>query len=156
MSCGVGRRCSSDSALLWLWCRPAATALIGPLAWELSYAQGAALKRHERKKERRKEGLPVGTGMSPGLSQDAPVSLLNERNQESKSVHTQTWHIGETIEQTHLGSSCCSVVETNPTSNHEVAGSTLPLLRGSRIQCCHELWCRAQMWLRSWVAVSVV
>ena len=27
-----------DSALLWLWCRPAAVAAIGPLAWELPYA----------------------------------------------------------------------------------------------------------------------
>ena len=28
LSCGVGRRLSLDPALLWLWCRPAATALI--------------------------------------------------------------------------------------------------------------------------------
>ena len=27
-----------------LWCRPAAVAAIGPLAWELPYAVGAALK----------------------------------------------------------------------------------------------------------------
>ena len=38
VNCGVGHRCSSDPALLWLWCRPAAIAPIGPLAWELSYA----------------------------------------------------------------------------------------------------------------------
>ena len=25
MGCGVGCKCSSDPALLWLWCRPAAT-----------------------------------------------------------------------------------------------------------------------------------
>ena len=31
-SCGVGRRRSSDPALLWLWRRPAATAPIRPLA----------------------------------------------------------------------------------------------------------------------------
>ena len=37
-------RCSSDPMLLWLWCRPAAEALIGPLAWELPYAAGTALK----------------------------------------------------------------------------------------------------------------
>ena len=29
-------------ALLWLWCRLAATAPIGPLAWEPPYAAGAA------------------------------------------------------------------------------------------------------------------
>ena len=28
VSCGVGCRCGSDPALLWLWCRPAAAALI--------------------------------------------------------------------------------------------------------------------------------
>ena len=30
----IGRRCSSDLVLLWLSRRPAATAPIGPLAWE--------------------------------------------------------------------------------------------------------------------------
>ena len=40
MSCGVGCRRGSDPALLWLLHRPAATAPIGPLAWELPYAMG--------------------------------------------------------------------------------------------------------------------
>ena len=34
-----------DLVLLWLWCRPAAKAQIRPLAWELAYATGVALKR---------------------------------------------------------------------------------------------------------------
>ena len=50
MSCGVGHRCSLDSELLWLWCRLAAVALIGPLAWEPPYAVGAALKSKKKKK----------------------------------------------------------------------------------------------------------
>ena len=33
---------------------------------------------------------------------------------------------------------------------------SLALLSGLRIQCCHELWCRLQMQLRSGVAVAVV
>ena len=33
-----------DPTWLWLWCRPAAVALIRPLAWELPYAMGVALK----------------------------------------------------------------------------------------------------------------
>ena len=41
-----------DQALLWLWCRPAATAPIGPLAWEPPYAAGAALKILKAKKKR--------------------------------------------------------------------------------------------------------
>ena len=39
----------ADSAQI-LCCRPAATALIGPLAWEPPYATGAALKRKRDKK----------------------------------------------------------------------------------------------------------
>ena len=34
LSCGVGHRHGSDLALLWLWCRLEAAALIRPLAWE--------------------------------------------------------------------------------------------------------------------------
>ena len=45
MSCDVGHTCGLDPALLWLWCRMAAAALIRPLAWELPYATSAALKR---------------------------------------------------------------------------------------------------------------
>ena len=52
MSCGVGQRLGSD--LLWLWCRPAAVALIRPLAWEPPYAEGAALKKKKRKKKGKK------------------------------------------------------------------------------------------------------
>ena len=44
MSCGIGRRCTSDLGLLQLWRRPAPIAPIGPLAWELRYAAGVALK----------------------------------------------------------------------------------------------------------------
>ena len=36
---------------LWLWCQPAAVALIQALAWELPYAMGAALKRTKRKRK---------------------------------------------------------------------------------------------------------
>ena len=49
MSSGAGHSRGSDPTLLWLWCRPAAVALIQPLAWELPYATGAALKSKNRK-----------------------------------------------------------------------------------------------------------
>ena len=51
MSCGVGRRYSSDPQLLWLWYRLAAAALIQSLAWELLYASGAALKSKNKIKK---------------------------------------------------------------------------------------------------------
>ena len=49
MSCGVGHRRGSDLALLWLWYRLAAAALIQPLAWEPPYAVGMVLKRQKEK-----------------------------------------------------------------------------------------------------------
>ena len=53
LSCGVGRRRRSDPMLLWLWCRPAAVAPIGPLAWEPPYA----LKRPKKQKQTDKKKL---------------------------------------------------------------------------------------------------
>ena len=44
-SFGIGCRCSSALALLWLWHRPAAAAPIWPRAQELPYATGTATKR---------------------------------------------------------------------------------------------------------------
>ena len=52
MSCGVGR--GLDLALLWLWCRPAATTLIRLLAWDPPYAAGVALKGQKTKKKKKK------------------------------------------------------------------------------------------------------
>ena len=39
MNYGVGHRLGLDPGLLWLWCRPAAVALIQPLAWKLPHDQ---------------------------------------------------------------------------------------------------------------------
>ena len=46
-----------DPALLWLWCRLAATAPIRPLAWEPPYAAGRAqeMAKRQKKKKKRKE-----------------------------------------------------------------------------------------------------
>ena len=54
MSYGVGHRRGLDLALLWLWGKPAAVALIGPLAWEPPYAKGMALKKVQKKKRKEK------------------------------------------------------------------------------------------------------
>ena len=54
MNCDIGRRRGSDPELLWLWHRPATVAPIQPLAWELPYATGVALKT---KKKERKESI---------------------------------------------------------------------------------------------------
>ena len=52
VSCGIDHRCGSDPKLLWLWCRPAAVALIGPLAWELPRATGVAPKEQMTKNQK--------------------------------------------------------------------------------------------------------
>ena len=49
MSCGIGHRHGSDLVLLWH--RPAAVALIRPLAWEFPYSTGTALKKPKKKKK---------------------------------------------------------------------------------------------------------
>ena len=47
MSCSVGHGRGLDLVWWWLWCRPAAAVPTGPLAWELPYALGVALKRQK-------------------------------------------------------------------------------------------------------------
>ena len=71
MSCGVGRRHILDPTLLWLWNRPADTALIVPLAWEPPYAMGEALKKDKRQKKKKKKKKKIVTKDS---------FFLNERN----------------------------------------------------------------------------
>ena len=67
MRYGVGRKCGSDLVLLWLWCRPMATAPIRPLVWEPPYATGMALKRQKKKKKRSELGtLFTCPGNGPG------------------------------------------------------------------------------------------
>ena len=58
MSRSVGRRCGLDLALLCLWCRPAAAAPIGPLAWEPPYAAGVALKKSKKKPKNKQTKKP--------------------------------------------------------------------------------------------------
>ena len=59
MSCGVGHRLDLDLALLWLWYRLVATALIRSLAWEPPHAMDAALKGQKTKKKERKKKKQV-------------------------------------------------------------------------------------------------
>ena len=81
MSCSVGHRYRSDLVLLWLWHRPAATALIQHLAWEPPYATDAALKRQKNKNKNKNRSsycgsaemnlptIPEDVGLIPGPAQ---------------------------------------------------------------------------------------
>ena len=56
-------------ALLWLWCRPVATALIRALACGLHCAVGVALKSKKKKrKEKEKSGFDIECGVSLSLA----------------------------------------------------------------------------------------
>ena len=69
MGCGIGLRCGLDLTLLWPWRRPAAVALIRPLAWECPCAAGQETK-DKKGKEKEKECIYV---------QDW-VTMLDSRN----------------------------------------------------------------------------
>ena len=51
----MGCRHNSCLALLWLWHRLVATALIQPLAWEPPYAAGTDLEKAKRQKKKKKK-----------------------------------------------------------------------------------------------------
>ena len=53
----MGRRHGLDPSVLWLWCRPVATAPVGPLAWEPPYATGAALEKKKERERGREERI---------------------------------------------------------------------------------------------------
>ena len=59
VSCGVGHRRGLGLSLLWLWCRPAATAPIQPLGWEPPYASGATPEKTKDKKNKKGGGNPL-------------------------------------------------------------------------------------------------
>ena len=70
VNCGVGCRRGSDPALLWLWCRLAATAPIRLLAWEPPYAEGAALEKAKRPKKKKKVNGDLNSGGGSGNGKD--------------------------------------------------------------------------------------
>ena len=55
MSYNVGHRRGSYLALQWLWRRPADAAAVQPLAWEIPFASGLALKRKEKERKGKKK-----------------------------------------------------------------------------------------------------
>jgi len=85
VSCGVGCRRGSDPALLWLWCRPVATAPIQPLAWEPPYAAGAAqeiattttTKRQKTKDQKKKNKSLLKKKKKKRIKGDNIVGLLS-------------------------------------------------------------------------------
>ena len=57
VSCGVGRRHSSDLAFLWLWCRLVATAPIWPQPGNLHMPWVKPLKKTKNRKRKKKKRI---------------------------------------------------------------------------------------------------
>ena len=89
MSCVAGCRHGLDPELLWLWHRLSATALIGPLAWELPYAAGAALKRQKKIPSRVQNARKKGHCCSSEAETELELS--------SASPLWEAWRMSETI-----------------------------------------------------------
>ena len=102
--CSTGHRCGSDPVLLWLWCGPAAAALIWLLAQELPYVTGAALKKEGRKegrKEERKEGTKErrNEGTKEERKEEREKERTNRgreggRKERKKETNEQTRNLG--------------------------------------------------------------
>ena len=85
MSCGVGGRRGSDPPLLWLWRRPAATALIPPLAWEPSHAAGAA---QEKAKKQNKTKQKTKHSITTKQTKNAPRGArTHDRTVKSRTLY---------------------------------------------------------------------
>ena len=73
-----------DPVLLWLWCRPAAVALIGPLAWEPPYATGAALKNKNKQTNKIQYYKPrANIILNDEIRKKKKMSTLATLNQQS-------------------------------------------------------------------------
>ena len=133
MSCGVGHRHSSDLVLLWLWCRPVATAPVRPLVWELPYATGVALKRQKqnknktnKKKSLKKNGALHRRGYAKGKEMFAEM-LKPRRDWKMQHETTMRWQVVSghlSCLWTGLSSSSCRSV-SSPAAVTSFAGSRL-------------------------------
>ena len=88
--------------MLWLWHRLAATALIGPLAWESPYDTGVALEKTKRQKNKKKQKKKTTQTYNE-------VPSHRRQNAIIKKSTSGVLHHGSVV--------------TNPTSSHEDSDS---------------------------------
>ena len=69
--------------LLWLWCRPAATAPIQPLAWEPPCAAGVALEKTKKRLNSLKIKLNFMVSDS-SMATDIPVFPMGEWSRQTR------------------------------------------------------------------------
>ena len=119
MSRGVGHRLGLDLALPWLWCRPAATALIQPLAWEPPYAMEAALKKPKEKNNTLifLEHFYIHSKRAECTESPYTCVLPNPSlPHRGRCAFVTVNELAQTYYYHHPGGSRCGTVEMNPTS----------------------------------------
>ena len=176
----MGCRRGSDLALLWLWCRPAAAASIGPLAWEPPYAVDMALKGQKTKKKKKNCEWSSVMAQIPHchelwcvghrLGLDLGLLWLWRRLAATALIGPLAWKRPYAVGAALKGQKtkkkkkkkkktsqeefllCLGRQRTQLVSMRTRVWS-LALLIGLRIQHFNELWCRSQVRLRSGVAM---
>ena len=81
--------------LLWLWHRPAATTLIGPLAWEPPYAAGVALEMAKRQNKNKNKNKKNKKGGNFAICNNMERITLSEKSQTEKGKYCMISHITE-------------------------------------------------------------
>ena len=99
----VGRRCGLDPMLLWLWCRPSSCTLIWPLAWELPYTTGTALKRLKKKKNPPAVAQVTAEVQVQSLAQECPYAAGVAIRKKKKKL---TLDCAVPLQLHHCGLSC--------------------------------------------------
>ena len=92
--CGVGRRCVLDLALLWLWYRTVAVALIRPLAWEPPYATAEVLK-NKTKQNKTKKSQCRPSGEKAGRRVSLPPNAKEGEEEQGEKTCGQGLGLGK-------------------------------------------------------------
>ena len=79
---------------LWLWYRPAVTAPIQPLTWEIPYDTGMALKSKKKKREREKERKEISM-----ITMDTAEKIQKTIKEYYEQSYANTFYNLEEIKQ---------------------------------------------------------
>ena len=152
MSCGVGRRCSSDLMLLWLWLWLAVVAPIGLLAWEPPYTVGETLKRKKKKESNWQQGHTCC--IAKGILPNVLWWFMWEKNlRKNGYVYMYNWitvlysrNYKDTVSQLHFNKTFKNEKKKeNPNAVAQVTIETwvlsLALHNGLKYPVLLQLWC---------------
>ena len=80
--------------MLWLWCRPAATVPVRPLAWEPSYATGSSPRINKKKKVGSLERVnKIDKHLAKMTKKKTERTQINKIRNEEKKISTDNEEI---------------------------------------------------------------